>query len=94
MPLSRAGRGLTVMAITIGVMPMLRTPISVVVLDLPTDPFGMLIGRGSAKSSIDFLVNQFANFARRSRNNHSEFIAPPRMSFMRELRPRLRLFSN
>jgi hypothetical protein len=37
------------MAMTIGVMPMLRTPVSVVVLDLPTDPFAMLVGRGSAK---------------------------------------------
>jgi hypothetical protein len=36
-----------------------------------------LVGRGSAKSSIDFFVNQLANFARRSRNNHDEFIARP-----------------
>jgi hypothetical protein len=27
------------------------------------------------QSSIDFFVNQLVNFARRSRNNHNEFIA-------------------
>ena len=77
-----------------------NSPHSALKADVPRDetrarrdagPFAF-VTRGARIN--DFFVNQLANFARRSRNNHSEFIAPPRISFMREIRPRRGLFSN